>query len=76
MIGVEVRHVDASGADQTVQLILELDTADDVVVELEHPGRGTLLIGLDRSRATIGLDSPEGMYSSRALTRRLGTRTL
>jgi hypothetical protein len=60
--GVEVRHVDASGADQVVQLILELDTAADVIMELEHAGRGTLLISLDRSRATIGLDSLEGVY--------------
>jgi hypothetical protein len=60
--GVELRHVAASGADQVVQLILELDTVANVVLELEHPRRGTLLIDLDRSRATIGLDSLEGVY--------------
>jgi hypothetical protein len=60
--GVELRHIDASGADQVVQLMQELDSVADVLIEVEHSGRGTLLTGLDRSRATIGLDSGEGVY--------------
>jgi hypothetical protein len=60
--GVELRHVDASGADQVVQLIQELGSVADVLIEVEHSGRGALLIGLDGSRATIGLDSLEGVY--------------
>jgi hypothetical protein len=60
--GVELRHVDASGADQVVQLIQELGSVADVLIEVEHSGRGALLIGLDGSRATIDLDSQEGVY--------------
>jgi hypothetical protein len=55
-------HVDASGADQVVQLIQELGSVADVLIEVEHSGRGALLIGLDGSRATIDLDSLEGVY--------------
>jgi hypothetical protein len=57
----EVRTVTDDNRSSVVELLAGLSDETDVILGLETDA-GTLLIALDRAKATIGLDSLDGTY--------------